>query len=77
MYVRALSCFSRVQLFETWTVAMYGRVARQAPLSLGFFRQEHWNGFPCPPLGDLPDPGIEPESPVTPALQADSLPLYY
>ena len=56
---------------------MYGRVARQAPLSLGFFRQEHWNGFPCPPLGDLPDPGIEPESPVTPALQADSLPLYY
>ena len=47
-------------------------VARQAPLSMGFSRQEHWSGLPFPPLGDLPDPGIEPRSP---ALQADSLPL--
>ena len=36
-----------------------------------FFRQEYWSGFPCPPPGDLPDLGIEP---VSPALQADSLP---
>ena len=39
----------------------------------GFPRQEYWNGLPFPPPGDLPDPGIEPMSPVSPALQADSL----
>ena len=44
--------------------------AHQAPLSLGFSRQEHWSGLPCPPPGDLPNPGIEPPSP---ALLADSL----
>ena len=44
----------------------------QAPLSMGFSRQEHWSGLPFPPPGDLPDPRIEPKSP---ALQADSLPL--
>ena len=43
----------------------------QAPLSMGFSRQEHWSGLPCPSLGDLPEPGVEPRSP---ALQADSLP---
>ena len=46
----------------------------QAPLSLGFFRAEYWSGLPFSPPGDLPDPGTEPESPVPPALQADSLP---
>ena len=50
-------------------------VAHQASLSMGFSRQEYWGGLPCPPLGDLPDPGIEHISPVTPALQVDSLPL--
>ena len=56
---------SSVQLFVIpWTVA------GQAPLSLGFSRQEYWSGLPCPPPGDLPNPGIEPRSP---ALQADSL----
>ena len=50
---------SRVQLFATpWTVAC------QATLSMGFSRQEHWSGLPCPPPGRLPDPGIEPASPV-------------
>ena len=48
-------------------------VACQAPLSMEFSRQEHWSGLPLPPPGDLPDPGIEPASPVSPALQADSL----
>ena len=43
-------------------------VAQQAPLSMGFFRQEHWSGLPFPSSGDLPDPGIEPTSPVSPAL---------
>ena len=57
---------SRVQLFATlWTVA------RQAPLFMGFSRQEYWSGLPFPSPGDLPNPWIEPGSP---ALQADSLP---
>ena len=42
----------------------------QAPLSMGFSRQEYWSGLPFPSTGDLPDPGIEPRYPV---LQADSL----
>ena len=46
-------------------------VARQAPLSMGFYRQEYWSGLLCPSPGDLPSPGIEPRPP---ALQADSLP---
>ena len=45
-----------------WTVAC------QAPQSLEFSRLEYWSGLPFPPPGDLPDPGIEPESPVSPAL---------
>ena len=49
-------------------------LAHQAPLSKGFSRQECWSGLACPPPEDLPDPGIEPESPVFPTLQADSLP---
>ena len=48
---------SRVQLFTT-----PGVIAHQAPLSMGFFWQEYWSGLPCPPPGDLPDPGIEPVS---------------
>ena len=43
-------------------------VARQAPLSMGFSRREYWSGLPCAPPGDLPDPGIEPVSPASPAL---------
>ena len=52
-------------LLIPWTVA------RQAPLPMGFSRQEYWSGLPFPSPGDHPDPGIEPRSP---ALQADSLP---
>ena len=56
MFAKSLS---RVRLFATsWTVA------RQAPLSVGFSRQEYWRGLPCPPPGDLPDPGIDPASPA-------------
>ena len=40
----------------------------QAPLSMGFSRRESWSGLPCPSPGDLPDPGIEPESLTSPAL---------
>ena len=46
-------------------------------LSMGFSRPEYWSGLPCPPPGDRPNPGIEPVSPATPALQVDSLPLSY
>ena len=63
-----LSRYSRIQLSATlWTVA------HQVPLSMGFFRQKYWSGLPCPPPGDLPGSGIEPESPAYPALQEDSL----
>ena len=58
-----LSHFSCVQLFVTqWTVT------HQASLSMGFSRQEYWNRLPCPPSGDLPDPGIEPVSLRSPVL---------
>ena len=61
-----LSCsLSRVRLFATlWTVA------HQAPLSMGFSRQEYWSGLPFLSPGDLPDPGIEHRSPT---LQAEAL----
>ena len=42
-------------------------VAHQAPLFMGFSRQEYWNRLPCPPPGDLPNPGLEPTSLVSPA----------
>ena len=54
---------------EVWLFATPWTVAHQAPLSMGFSRQEHCSGSPCPPPGDLPDPGIEPGPP---ALQAGS-----
>ena len=58
--------FSRVQLLATpWTIAC------QAPLSMGFSKQEHWRGLPFPSPGDLPNSGIEFRSPI---LQVDSLP---
>ena len=40
----------------------------QASLSMGFSSQEYWNGLPCPPPGDLPNPGVEPSSLMSPAL---------
>ena len=54
-----LSCFSCVRLFVTLWIE-----ARQTPLSVGFPRQEHWSGLPCPPPGDLPNPGTENASPA-------------
>ena len=69
IYVCVLSC---VWCFVTpWTVAC------QAPLSMEFSRQEYWSGLPSPTPGDLPDPGMEPESPASPPLAGwlDSFPL--
>ena len=58
-----LSCFNHAWLFVTpWTIAY------QAPLSMGFSRQEYWSGLPCPPPGDLSDPGIKPSSLMSPTL---------
>ena len=63
-----LGCFSCVQLFAPlWTVA------HQAPSSMGFSRQEHWSGSPCPPPGDLPHPGAKPVSLISPALASGFL----
>ena len=63
MFVCLLSCFNYVQLFVTlWPVAC------QALLSMEFSRQEHWSRLPCPPLGDLPDPGSESASLMSVAL---------
>ena len=74
MCVRARACacmlsrFSRVRLFATlWAVAS------QAPLSMGFSRQEYWSGLPYPPPGNFPYSGTEPVSLMCPALQAGSL----
>ena len=57
MHVHAQSHQSSPTLSNSTTVSC------QAPLSMGFSRQEYWGGFPCPPPGDLPDPGIELKSP--------------
>ena len=63
VYSVAIQSLSRVRLFVTpWTAA------RQAPLFMGFSRQEYWSWLPFPTPGDLPDPGIETSSLVSPAL---------
>ena len=76
-----INCNSVSMYFHVWDLchlhavhvrfsAALWTVAHQAPLSMGFSRQEHWSGLPRPPPGDLPHPGIEPASPV---FQVDSL----
>ena len=68
--LRAFSVASVVFSSVTpWTVT------HQAPLSVGFSRQEYWNWLPRPPPRDLPDPGIEPGSLASPAVAGGSLPL--
>ena len=63
--------FSHVQVSAApWTI-----IAHEAPLSMGFPSQEYWSMLSCSSPGDLPNPGTEPTSLVSPALQADSLPL--
>ena len=66
LFILKLKSLSCIQFFATpWTVAC------QAPPPMGFPRQEYWSELPFPPPEDLPNPGIEPGSPV---LQADALP---
>ena len=58
-----LSRFNFIRLFVTrWTIAC------QTSLFMGFSRQEYWSWLPCPPLGNFPDPGIEPSFLMSPAL---------
>ena len=58
-----LGHFSHVQLFGTlWNIVL------QAPMSIGFSRQEYWRGMPCPPPGNLPNPGIKLTPLTSPAL---------
>ena len=65
VHVCILSCFSYVRL---WHLMDHSPIARQAPLSVGFSRQEFWSGLPFPPPGDLPDPVIKPTSLKSPVL---------
>ena len=65
-----VKCESK-SLSHIWLFATPCSIALQAPLSMGFSRQEYWSALPFPSSGDLPNPGIKPGSP---ALQADSLP---
>ena len=67
--VCVLICFSHVRLCNPVDLAS------QAPLSMGFSRQEYWHGLPFPSPGDVPNPGIEPRSPVLQAVSLPSEPL--
>ena len=71
LHVWHLACMHAKSLSRVWLFATLWTVAHQTPLSMRFSRQEYWSGFPCPSPGDLPEPGIKPESP---ALQTDFLP---
>ena len=64
-----VSCSVISDSVTPWTVAL------QAPLSMGFSRQVYWSPLPCAPPGDLPNPGIKPESLKSSALAVGSLPL--
>ena len=70
--LRVSESLSRVCLLATqWTVA------EQAPLSMGFSRQEYWGGLPFPSPGDLPGPGMEPGSPASQAVSLLSEPSWW
>ena len=74
MYIYTHTCVCSVASVVSDSVILW-TAALQAPLSMEFSRQEYWSiGLPCPPSGDLPDPEVEPTSPVSPALLVDSLP---
>ena len=73
-WVESVLCCAQ-SLSHVWLSATLWTIARQGPLPMEFSRQEYCSGFPCPPPGESSDPRIEPMSPLSPALQADSLPL--
>ena len=65
---RPLACMHAKSLRLLSDCATPWTVAHQAPLSMGFSRQEYWSGLSCPPPGDFPDPGIKPASLTSPTL---------
>ena len=70
MHVGVCACSVDSIVFDSttpWTII------HQAPLSMGFSRHEYWSGLPCPPPGDLSNPGIEPLSPASTTLHVGSL----
>ena len=62
-------------LSHAWLFSTHWTVSLQAPLSMGLSRQEYWSRLPFSSPQDLPDPGVEPSCPESPALQANSLPV--
>ena len=64
---QAVLCSAKL-LSRVWLFATPRTVACQAPLSMGILQAKYWSKFPCPPSGDLPDPGIKPASLMSPAL---------
>ena len=68
MCVCVCVCVCACLLSCVWLFLTLWTVVHQAPLSMGFPRQEYWSGFPFLPPGDLPNAGIEPESPASPVL---------
>ena len=62
------TCLCVQPLSHIWLFATLRTIARQAPLSMGFSRQEYWNGLPCPSSGNFPNPGIKPASIMSSAL---------
>ena len=71
MYIYIVSLHAYV-LSHVWPFATPCTVPYQAPLSMGFWRQEYWSGMPFPPPGNLPNPEIKPGSPATPALAVNA-----
>ena len=69
-----MSCVCTQSLQSYLTFVTLWTIVHQGSLSMGFSRPEHWSGLPCSPPGNLPHPGTEHASPVSPALQMASLP---
>ena len=69
LFIVNLLCTCQVASVISDSVTLW-TIADQAPLSMDFSRHEYWSGLPCPPVGDLPDPGIELAFLMSPALAA-------
>ena len=65
---RDTTLLTKVHIVKAMVFPVVWTIVPQAPLSTGFSKQEYWSGLPCPPLGNLPNLGIEPASLVSPAL---------
>ena len=66
MFTLCMHAYTRAKLLQSCLFATLWTLTRKAPLSMGFSRQEYWSGLPCPPPGDLSNPGTEPASLMSP-----------